>query len=127
MLIKVCLAHLEKYCPTVGYILSLEFKILHDFLITEEAIWADKFVLVIAVVDGSYFPTPMRQRPLVMFSNIYMIFFHQCTLINQVKSLFLTAGLLNYLSLKIALDLEAVIERKSFLIVQVQFCEECTP
>lgn len=127
MVVKVCLAHLKKYCPGGGYILSLEFQVFHDFLIAEEAIGSDKFILVVAIVDCSHFPAPMRQGPFVMLSHIDVIFFHELSRIDQVECLFLTSSLLNYLALKVALNLEAVIEHQRFFIVQVQLREKCTP
>lgn len=66
----------------------------------------------------------MRQGPLVMLSNIYMVLFFQFSSKDQVKIIHLATSFLDHLPSEEKLQLTLRVERSRLFVLDMQFGEE---
>ena len=123
---KILVWHFEEDCPLSGYISGSELQILDHLLITKEIISFENFILMIAVVDSSNFPSTMGHGPLVVLPDKNMVLLLKGTFIEQAEYFFFTTCFLNNLSFEVALKFHAVIKLFGFFIFDMELWEEGT-
>ena len=121
---EILVWHFEEDCPLSGYVPGSKLQILDHLLVPKEIISFENFVLMIAIVDSSDFPSTMGHGPLVVLPDKNMILFFKGTFVEQGEYFFFAACFLNNLSFEVALKFHTVIKLFCFFILDMKLWEE---
>lgn len=111
--------HREDDHPAISYVLRFEFAVWYDFLIAEEFEAGETFAFVVGIVDCPDLPLAGGQRPLIVLSDVDMVFFLHFASKYDVEVGDLLTGLCDDLPIEVEFDASIVVEIASFFVFEV--------
>jgi hypothetical protein len=111
--------HGEHSYPACSYVLGFKFAIRNDLLISKKLKSVEIFPFMVGIVYCTYLPFSRRQRPFIVFANVYMILFLYSAPENNVKKFDFLACFGYHLSIKIKFYKTVIIKGTSLFVFDV--------
>ncbi len=79
--------HWVQYTERFSIIRWLKLILSDDFLISKKTELIQTIFILVRIIDSSYFPSSIRQRPFIMFPDVNMILLQNLSLEMKVKAI----------------------------------------